>query len=65
MIVRLLILAMMPALLAGCAVTAVAGAAVEAGATVAKTGVKAGGAVAGGAIDVVDSDEKDPENDSD
>jgi hypothetical protein len=47
---------------AGCAVTSVVGAAVETGATVAKTGVKAGGAVADGAIDAVDEDEK-PEGD--
>lgn len=42
----------------GCEVTAVAGAVVETGAAVAKTGVKAGGAVADGAIDAVDEDEK-------
>jgi hypothetical protein len=49
-------LALLALLSPGCAVTAVAGAVVETGASVAKTGAKAGGAVVGGAIDAVDSD---------
>lgn len=59
---QLLIVSVFTLLITGCAVTAVAGAVVETGATAVKTGAKAGGAVAGGAIDAVD-DDGEPEED--
>mgnify|MGYP000462790915 CR=1 FL=1 len=60
---RMFSIALFFACLSGCAVTSAAGAVVETGATVAKTGVKAGGAVADGALDAVDEDE--PADDED